>query len=88
MVKAKNHKNVPQKLQPNISSEEEAQQEASQEEIGSEEIEYEEDEGNEVPYDENAQLESQDEGWEQEEVEEVVKDADYEELDQMNDDAD
>jgi hypothetical protein len=33
-------------------------------------------------------LDSQDEGWEEEEVEEVVRDVDYEEIDQLNEEVD
>jgi len=36
--------------------------------------------------DENVQLDSEDEGWENEEVEEVVRDVDFEEIDWMNED--
>lgn len=33
-------------------------------------------------------MDSEDEGWEEEEVEEVVRDVDYEEIDQLNEDVD
>lgn len=33
-------------------------------------------------------MDSQDEGWEEEEVEEVVRDVDYEEIDQLNEEVD
>ena len=37
-----------------------------------------------IPKDENAHLDSEDEGWQEEEVEEVYKDEDYEQIDRLN----